>query len=89
MDDTQTTQQPTNTPTDAVSSMNDVVGMTPPSPAPVMPEPAMPTTAMPGAANVAPAEDEDYSAAEDVLNEILDSLDRLEAKLDAIEKKMG
>lgn len=34
-------------------------------------------------------EADDYSYAEDLLDEILDSLDRIEAKLEAIEKKVG
>ncbi len=34
-------------------------------------------------------EADDYAYAEDLLDEILDSLDRIEAKLEAIEKKMG
>lgn len=82
-----------------MSSMSDVAGMTPPPPAPVMPTdmpaaPAMPEPAMPEASEPAvnaPAAgeegQEDYSYAEDVLNEILDSLDRIEAKLEAMEKK--
>lgn len=101
MDDTQTPTNPNpqpTVPTDTMASMSDVAGMTPPMPAPVMPEPTVPAmnpapmsqppvapTDMPGAA---PSEGaEDYSYAEDVLNEILDSLDRIEAKLDAMEKK--
>lgn len=80
-DNTQQNQQPADT----MSSLNDVAGMTPPPPAPVMPsEPAM---AAPAAATQAPADD--YTYAEDVLNEILDSLDRIEVKLEAMEKKMG
>lgn len=97
MDDTQTQQpvQDTQPAVDAVSSMSDVAGMTPP-PAPVMPDMTSQTPSAPApmndpmpAANNAPAEnaDDDYAAAEDVLNEILDSLDRIEAKLDAMEKK--
>ncbi|HXS14746.1 MAG TPA: hypothetical protein VN711_01340 [Candidatus Saccharimonadales bacterium] len=35
-----------------------------------------------------PSQD-DYSYAEDILDEILDSLDRIEAKLEALEKKVG
>lgn len=35
------------------------------------------------------SEADDYSYAEDLLDEILDSLDRIEAKLEAIEKKVG
>lgn len=91
MDDTQQSQQPTTSaPADSISSMGDVAGMTPP-PAPVMPDTTAPVTApepMPAAPS-APAAGEDYSYAEDVLNEILDSLDRMEAKLEAIEKKLG
>lgn len=98
MDDTTQTQQPSVSPAgDAISNMNDVAGMTPP-PAPVMPAtdqaasaaPSMPA-ANPMSAPTAPAAegDEDYSYAEDVLNEILDGLDRIEAKLEAIEKKLG
>ena len=95
MDDTQQTQQPTTSaPADTMSSMGDVAGMTPP-PAPVMPDTTVSAPApqpMPVAPS-APAEGEtageDYSYAEDVLNEILDSLDRMEAKLEAIEKKLG
>lgn len=34
-------------------------------------------------------EADDYAYAEDLLDEILDSLDRIEAKLEAIEKKVG
>lgn len=103
MDDTQNqqpTDQPAapRAPADTMSSMNDVAGMTPP-PAPVMPDtaaPAMPAdnpmpadSASSQQANPADAEQagDDYSYAEDVLNEILDSLDRIEAKLDAMEKK--
>src|SRR5258708_6731477 len=90
--------------TDGLNSMNDVAGMTPP-PAPVqmdpatpaMPEPAVdqPAAAMPSEPmqQATPAAGEgtqdDYSYAEDVLNEILDGLDRIEAKLEAMEKKMG
>ena len=76
-----------------MSSMNDVAGMTPPPPAPVMPTdmPAAPAMSAPAgstSAQAVPAEGEDdYSYAEDVLNEILDSLDRIEAKLEALEKK--
>lgn len=99
MDDTQQATQPTMDPqsTDTtVSSMSDVAGMTPP-PAPVMPEvtamPAMAEPAAPAPAMEEPAApvggEEDFSYAEDVLNEILDSLDRIEAKLEAMEKKMG
>ena len=33
--------------------------------------------------------EDDYAYAEDLLDEILDSLDRIEAKLEAIEKKVG
>lgn len=109
MDDNTQVQQPTDQVSDqpvvtdpAVSSMNDVAGMTPP-PAPVMPDPAVdPLASMSDAAVVAPSMDaptadasapaegaDDYSYAEDVLNEILDSLDRIEAKLDGMEKKMG
>lgn len=35
------------------------------------------------------SEADDYSYAEDLLDEILDSLDRIESKLEAIEKKVG
>ena len=96
MDDTQQTQQPTTSaPADTMSSMGDVAGMTPPPPAPVMPDvtTAAPTAPdpMPDAPSAAApaAGEEDYSYAEDVLNEILDSLDRMESKLEAIEKKLG
>lgn len=101
MDDTQTQQA---TPTDPMQSaaqpdaanMGDIASMTPP-PAPVMPEatapaePAAPTMDMPTDPMPAKAEgaSDDYASAEDILNEILDSLDRIEAKLDAMEKKMG
>lgn len=94
MDDTQQTAQPTDVNTDVAmpSSMSDVAaGMTPP-PAPVMPEPdSMPMAAAPepSVAMSASSGEEDYASAEDVLNEILDSLDRIEAKLEAMEKKMG
>jgi len=101
MDDTQQqSQQPTVADT-VMSSMTDVAGMTPP-PAPVMPAtdpvavaPTDPTMVAPNATPTAPMGDpaaagsEDYSYAEDILNEILDSLDRIEAKLEAIEKKNG
>ncbi|HYK08499.1 MAG TPA: hypothetical protein VEW42_03310 [Candidatus Eisenbacteria bacterium] len=116
MDDNTQVQQPTDQAVadPAVSSMNDVAGMTPP-PAPVMPDPvanvadaaptadAMASMSAPDPVAPAPsmdmpasnaanpagekAADDDYSYAEDVLNEILDSLDRIEAKLEAIEKK--
>lgn len=36
-----------------------------------------------------PEDMDDYTYAEDLLDEILDSLDRIEAKLEAIEKKVG
>lgn len=41
----------------------------------------------PGASQ--PETDNEYAYAEDLLDEILDSLDRIEAKLEAIEKKVG
>lgn len=68
-------------------------------PAPVEPEmPSMPSadpvTANPMPSPVDPMDKsaagenkDDYSYAEDILNEILDSLDRIEAKLDSMEKK--
>lgn len=99
MDDVQqpTAQPAVNAPAadTTMSSMDDVAGMTPPPPAPVMPEPTvstpenddMPATAKPAAP--AEGDQDDYSYAEDVLNEILDSLDRIEAKLEAMEKKQG
>jgi len=95
MDDTLQTQQPTTgAPVDTIASMGDVAGMTPPPPAPVMPDTTTPPAALePTPAPSAVAEgdkaEDDYSYAEDVLNEILDSLDRLEAKLETIEKKLG
>ncbi len=83
MDDT---QQQAAQPTDVTAaSMGDVAGMTPP-PAPVMPEPSVPAAG----AEATPAPtggEEELQYAEDILNEILDSLDRIEARLDALEKK--
>lgn len=78
------------------SSLSDLAGMAPvPAPAPVPPmEPAagtmgqdVPMQTVPAAMNE-PSKD-DYSYAEDILDEILDSLDRIEAKVEAIEKKLG
>ncbi len=90
MDDTQQTAQPAtdnqqSMQQDSMSSLSDVAGMTPPPPAPVMPSTAGPVQA----GEVASEAKDDYSYAEDVLNEILDSLDRIEVKLEAMEKKMG
>lgn len=79
----------------ATPNLSDLAGMTPP-PAPVAP--AMDTAnASMDVPNAQPAGDpagsnltqDDYSYAEDVLDEILDSLDRIEAKVEAIEKKLG
>lgn len=95
MDDTQSTQQPMQDPAQAAqpdgASMGDIASMTPP-PAPVMPEATAPAndTPAPAAGDMPKTEGaDDYASAEDILNEILDSLDRIEAKLDAMEKKMG
>lgn len=54
--------------------------------APVM---DMPKDPMPAAKPTTGDGESDYSYAEDVLNEILDALDRIEAKLEAMGKKQG
>lgn len=76
----------------------------PPAPVPQGDMQAQPQTASDGGmaqvADTAPASaqgahaggdltQDDYSYAEDILDEILDSLDRIEAKVEAIEKKLG
>lgn len=89
------TQTPTGDGT-AMPNLSDLAGMTPP-PAPVAPSMDGATDAISTQQSEAsPAETgtqeltkDDYSYAEDILDEILDSLDRIEAKVEAIEKKLG
>lgn len=80
-------------PTDSMAATMPIATTPDPVAMPQPSQPAMPVStavdpepATPAVKSV-PENGDDYSYAEDILSEILDSLDRIEAKLEAIEKK--
>lgn len=76
-------------PTSPLSDMNTSMQMPVQSQTPDMSTFTSAASPMPAPTPTGNTEADDYAYAEDLLDEILDSLDRIEAKLEAIEKKMG